>query len=179
MADNTNASDATATGDGDKASGSAATTDAAEATKVAELPKWAQDELSRARNDAASYRARLKDAKSEVEADVRKGFEDKLLAAQNEKTELQNKLTDSQLFGLKIDAALAVGVPGDHLKAFADRLRGDTFDDIKKDAETIKQTFGVGATGRATDRTAGLGNDKPSTPDDALGGFIGQKLGWK
>lgn len=175
MAENTNTSDATANEGGDTASGSAAI----EATKVAELPKWAQDELSRARNDAASYRARLKDAKSEVEADVRKEFDTKLTAAQNEKTELQNKLTDSQLFGLKIDAALAVGVPGDHLKAFADRLRGDTFDDIKKDAETIKQTFGVGATGRATDRTAGLGNDKPSTPDDALGGFIGQKLGWK
>lgn len=150
------------------------------ATKVSELPQWAQDELSRARSDAASYRARLKDAKSEVETEVRKEYEGKLTEATNKVTEIQTKLTDSELFGLKIDVAIDSGVPGESLKTFADRLRGSTLDEIKADAEAVVKAFGVGAsTGRATDRSAGLGNDNTNaTPDDALSDFVSKSLGW-
>jgi hypothetical protein len=144
---------------------------------VADLPKWAQDELSRARTEAAGYRTKLRDAETangtlqtQVDAEIAKV------------SGLTTDLSDAKLFGLKLDAALEVGVPGEHLKTFADRLRGESLEELKKDAETIKTTFGVGIgtpNGRATDRSAGLGNDKPSTPDEALGTFIGSKLGWK
>jgi len=151
----------------------------AAATKVSELPQWAQDELSRARSDAASYRARLKDAKSEVETEVRKEYDGKLTEATNKNTTLQNELTDSKLFGLKIDVAIDAGVPGESLKTFADRLRGNTIDEIKADAEAVVKAFGVGApAGRAIDRSAGLGNTQTSSPEDALGDFVNNRLGW-
>lgn len=163
----------TSTDAGDKGTGN---TGSAEVKSVADLPKWAQDELSRARTEAAGYRTKLRDAETangtlqtQIDAEIAKV------------SGLTTDLSDAKLFGLKLDAALEVGVPGEHLKTFADRLRGESLEELKKDAETIKTTFGVGAapSGRATDRSAGLGNDKPSTPDEALGTFIGSKLGWK
>src|SRR5678816_3108452 len=105
MPDNTDANTQNENGNGTAGAGGATP------TKVSELPQWAQDELSRARSEAASYRARLKDAKAEVETDVRKEYEGKLTEAQNKNTELQTKLTDSELFGLKVDAAIELGVP--------------------------------------------------------------------
>lgn len=147
---------------------------AAEAKSVAELPQWAQDQLSRARNDAASYRTKLR----ETEA-ARDSLQSSLDAEAAKAKALEVERDDAKLFGLKLDAALEAQVPGDALKVFADRLRGSTPEELKADAETLKKSgFGVQATGRATDRSAGLGNDKPSTPEDAFGSFIGDKLGW-
>lgn len=171
MPDSTDANNTTDTGNeaGDKG---AATSDVKSA---ADLPKWAQDELSRARNEAAGYRTKLRDAET-ARNDLQKQYD----AETAKVTGLTTDLSDAKLFGLKLDAALEVGVPGEHLKAFADRLRGDSADELKKDAETVKQTFGVGTAtgGRAPDRSAGLGNDKPSTPDDLMASFVGGKLGW-
>lgn len=167
--------DANNTGNGENGTAGAG---GATPTKVSELPQWAQDELSRARNDAASYRARLKDAKSEVETEVRKEYEGKLTEAQNKTTELQTKLTDSELLGLKLDAAIELGVPGESLKVFASRVQGGTPDEIKTDAEALFKAFNVSGPTRATDRSAGLGNDQTTTPDDALGDFVSRSLGW-
>jgi hypothetical protein len=150
---------------------------AVEATKVEDLPKWAQDELSRARNDAAGYRNRLKTAKDEVQAEVQKTFDDKVLALTNENTELKNKATDFDMSMLKLDTALEIGVPGEHLKAFAARLQGSTPDEIKADAEEVKKLFGTG-TSRATDRSAGLGNQKPEDAPSAFADYVGKQLGW-
>lgn len=147
---------------------------AAEAKSVAELPQWAQDQLSRARNDAASYRTKLR----ETEA-ARDSLQTSLDAETKKVNDLTVERDDAKLFGLKLDAALEAQVPGDALKVFADRLRGSTPDELKADAETLKKSgFGAATTGRATDRSAGLGNDKPSTPENQFADFIGNKLGW-
>lgn len=149
-------------------------TNAAEAKGVADLPQWAQDQLSRARNDAASYRTKLR----ETEA-ARDSLQSSLDAEAAKAKALEVERDDAKLFGLKIDAALDAQVPGDALKVFADRLRGSTLEELKADAETLKKSgFGAVTPGRATDRSAGLGNQKPSTPEDAFGSFIGDKLGW-
>lgn len=142
---------------------------------VSDLPQWAQDELSRARANAASYRTRLRETE---------GVRDELQASLDAETEKSKGLMverdDAKLFGLKLDAALEAQVPGDALKVFADRLRGNTVEELKRDAETLKNGgFGVAPlTGRATDLSAGLGNNKPSTPEDMFGSFVGSKLGW-
>lgn len=168
--------DANNTGNGENGTAGAGN---AEPTKVSELPQWAQDELSRARSEAASYRARLKDAKSEVETEVRKEFEGKLTEATNKVTELTTKLTDSELFGMKVDAAIELGVPGESLRVFADRIRGNTADEIKTDAEAVAKAFKVNAgPQRHVDRSAGLGNEQTANPDDALGDFVSKSLGW-
>ena len=168
--------DANNTGNGENGTAGAGNT---EPTKVSELPQWAQDELSRARSEAASYRARLKDAKSEVETEVRKEYEGKLTEVNNKVTELTTKLTDSELFGMKVDAAIELGVPGESLRVFADRIRGNTAEEIKTDAEAVAKAFKVNAgPQRHVDRSAGLGNEQTTNPEDALGDFIGKSLGW-
>jgi len=145
-----------------------------EAKSVADLPQWAQDQLSRARNDAASYRTKLRDTEAQLGT-----LQSDLEQTKKTAEAFQVERDDAKLFGLKLDAALEAQVPGDALKVFADRLRGSTPEELKADAETLKKSgFGAATTGRVTDRSAGLGNDKPSTPENQFADFIGNKLGW-
>jgi hypothetical protein len=169
-----NANDVTPAEGGNGTEGTGNAAPVAEAKSVSDLPKWAQDELSRARGEAASYRTQLRDAESARDS-FKTQYEEETAKVQGISTERD----DAKLFGLKLDAALDVGVPGDSLKVFADRLRGSTLDELKADAKTLKENgFGVPASGRPTDRSAGLGNDRTPTPENAFGDFIGDKLGW-
>jgi len=146
---------------------------------VEKLPKWAQDELSRARNDAASYRNRLRDAKNEVEAEVKQSVQSEVEKLKTELSDLKGQLASVEIDSIKLDAALEVGVPGEHLKAFASRLQGSTAEEIKADAEAAKALFNLApnAGSRATDPTAGLGGNQPNkTPESAFGDFVIGKL---
>lgn len=148
--------------------------------KSAELPQWAKDELSRARDEAARYRTRLRDAKKEVEAEVRQEVQKDLDELSTQLSDLKGQLTNSTLNELKLDAALAVGVPGEHVKAFASRLQGASAEELQKDAESAAALFNfdkTNANGRATDPSAGLGGNNPKlTPEDAFGAFVSGKL---
>lgn len=168
--------DANANANGSEAAtGNAAdTTNASEAKSVSDLPKWAQDELSRARNDAASYRTKLR----ETEA-ARDGLKTSLDDEASKKAALEIEVNDLKLGGTKLDVALeAYGVEKDKVKAFADRLRGSTPEELAADGKSIMETFGVAPSKRATDRSAGLGNDKAPTSEDVWSDFVGDKLGW-
>lgn len=173
MAETTDAN--TNAGNGSEAAnGSTDTTNAPEAKSVSDLPKWAQDELSRARNDAASYRTKLR----ETEA-ARDGLKTSLDDEASKKTALEVEVNDLKLGSTKLDVALeAYGVEKDKVKAFADRLRGATPEELAADGKSIMETFGVAPTKRATDRSAGLGNEKPPTADNVWSDFVGDKLGW-
>jgi hypothetical protein len=142
---------------------------------VDQLPKWAQDELSRARNDAAKYRERLKNAKAEVESEVRGAVEADLKRVNDENAELKLQVGDASLAHTKLSVALEVGVPGEQAVAFAERLRGSTSEELKADAETVKATFGVGS-GRVHDTSAGLGNTTKSSPSDVFAQFVTERL---
>lgn len=147
---------------------------ATEAKSVSELPKWAQDELTRARNDAASYRTRLRDTEA-----ARDGLQTTLSDFESKNKALEIEVGDLKLAGSKIDVALdAYGVEKDQVKAFADRLRGSTPEELAADGKLAMETFGVAPRGRAVDRSAGLGNEKPPTAEDAWSSFVGDKLGW-
>lgn len=148
------------------------------AQNVSELPEWAQNELSRARNDAASYRAKLRETET-----ARDNFEKTLNEESAKIKNLQTEVDDLKLNSAKLDVALeAFDVKGDQLKAFADRLRGNTPDELKADAKTVVDTFGI-APGknntRHTDSSAGLGNDKPPTGESAFADAVAKSLGWK
>lgn len=146
-----------------------------DAAKVEDLPKWAQDELSRARNDAASYRTKLRTTEDSL-----KSTQDQLKEVTDKVADTEVKLHETELTGLKLEAALQVGVPGEHLKAFADRLRGSTAEELLVDAEAAKSMFGVGTSsnGRATDPSAGLGNSTgKKTPEDAWQDLFTKRLG--
>lgn len=160
-----------------KSEGNNGGADLSQIDSVEKLPKWAQDELSRARNEAATYRTRLRDAKSEVEAEVRESVKQEVQDLTGKLSDLEMKLSDADLKSLKLEAALEVGVPGEHLKAFSERLRGTTADELRADAEAAKSMFGFNASNKATDPTAGLGGNEPKkTPESAMGDFIIGKL---
>lgn len=141
--------------------------------KVADLPQWAQDELSRARNDAATYRTKLRDTEQALN-----DSKTELQTVNDKAAELEVKVGELELNGLKLDAALDVLIPDGQVKAFADRLRGNTLDDLKADAEAVTKLYNVQASGgRATDRTAGLGANQPKpTPESAFGNFVKSRL---
>lgn len=165
MTDQTEATAATDTDTGGNAQ---------EPKRVTELPEWAQNELSRARNDAATYRTKLRETEkslSETQAELN--------STVDRTAELEVKLNDVEISGLKLEAALEVGVPGEHLKAFADRLRGNNSDELKADAEAAMAMFGVtqsNTQARATDPTAGLGNQPKKTGESAFGDFVKGRL---
>jgi chromosome segregation ATPase len=147
------------------------------AQNVSELPEWAQNELSRARNDAASYRTKLRETET-----ARDNFEKTLNDEATKVTALQTEVDDLKLNSAKFDVALeAFDVKGDQVKAFADRLRGNTAEELKADAKTVLDTFGIAPgknQNRHTDNSAGLGNDKPPTGESAFAEAVAKSLGW-
>lgn len=157
--------------------GNDANTNAAQAKSVADLPKWAQDELTRARNDAASYRTRLRDTEA-----ARDGLQASLSTEEQKAKALEVEVGDLKLSGTKLDVALeAYGVEKDKVKAFADRLRGSTPEELAADGKSIMETFGVAPTTkpRATDRSAGLGNENQTpTAEDAWSDIMAKSLKW-
>jgi len=159
-------------GEGDKG------TQTSNAKNVSELPEWAQAELSRARNDAASYRTRLRETEQ-----ARDDLKTSLEAEAGKAKALQTEVEDFKLNTAKLDVALeAYGVEGTQVKTFADRLRGSTSEELVADAKTLMETLGVAPGNttkpRATDKSAGLGNEKPPTAEDVWSSFVGDKLGW-
>lgn len=146
---------------------------------VDKLPKWAQDELKRARQEAASYRTRLNKASEEVRGEIENEFKEKVSGLQEELENLKTENAKHVAHTMRIDAALEVGVPGGQLKDFAERLRGDSYEELKADAEKAKSIFGL-ESGKATDPTAGLGGNGPKKqPTDLFGDYVKSQLGWK
>lgn len=177
MSDDTR-NEATEPAEASKSADNDGSIDLSKLDSVDKLPKWAQDELKRARQDAANYRTRLNSVSDELRAKIEGEFNSQIEALNGELAELKAKAEEATLWQMKLDAALEVGVSGKHLKDFAERLRGTTFDELKADAEQAMSIYNIG-TDKATDPTAGLGGNGPKTkPEDAFGNFIKSSLGW-
>lgn len=119
-----------------------------------DLPEWVQKELTRARNEAAKYRTqrndlqdKLKDAKSpeDIEAATRE-YVEKVEA-------LERELARERV-------AREFNLPNE----LAERLRGDSEDELKADARAL-QKFARPARGGSDDPKGGL---DPSTEPDAF-----------
>src|SRR5690606_7009349 len=120
------------------------------------LPKRAEDGWKGGRQDAANCRSRLHGGAGALRAKIEGEFNSQIEALNGELTELKAKAEEATLWQMKLDAALEVGVSGKHLKDFAERLRGTTFEELKADAEQAMSIYNIG-TDKATDPTAGLG----------------------
>ena len=91
----------------------------------------------------------------------------KYSALQDEHAQTTAAYANTQLELARINAARASGLD----ISFADRLKGDSPDALKADAEAFKQSLGSAATttGSATgDRTNGNGASAPMTEQDGL-----------
>lgn len=102
---------------------------------TADLPQWAREAISRANNEAATYRTQLRTKTEEHTAAL-----GQIQVLTDAKTAAEAATASQALDALKLRTALTVGVPGDKAADFAELLKGDTEADIKAHAE---KAFGL------------------------------------
>ena len=135
---------------------------------VSDLPDWAKRELSDVRAEAARYRTERNEARTAAEA-AKSSFETKIaeLNAAGNTVYQESQAKDVQL--MKYKAALAVGVPGEHVEQFAGLLQGEDIDSLKSHAESVKAMFaGLDRPDAAKDRSQGFGNAQALNGDPLL-----------
>lgn len=139
-----------------------------------ELPQWARDAISKANNEAASFRVQLRDKTNEHTAAL-----EQITALTGEKDLSTAAKSAAETALLKMTVALSAGVPGDKAADFAALLQGDTEDALKTHAETVKGLFGSQAPPRATDPSQGRGEEDDSaasTPESAFAAVLKAQL---
>jgi hypothetical protein len=147
------------------------------------LPEWAQNEITKARNEAASYRVRAKETADKVRNEVTTQFSAQVTELSDKVADLSGQLQKSQLDSEKLSAAIAVGIPGESAVEFAALLQGSNAEEIAAHAQKVKGLFGTAASPqqqaptRAVDPAQGLGNGSAAqSPGDLFGDFIQGKL---
>jgi|SRR5690606_5559791 len=139
-----------------------------------EAPKWARDAITRANNEAAERRVQLKKLEQE-KADLN----NQLAAALDAKSAAEKAVEDKNRELLKLQIALDAGVPGERVRSIAERLKGDTEDELKADAEALVREFGLNARPtpqRAVDPSQARGGNTPPVPNTPQAEFA-QLLG--
>jgi hypothetical protein len=139
-----------------------------------ELPEWAQNEIRRARSEAAKYRRERNTAQ--------KALQDKDISAGDQKSSAEIDRLTSELHTARRDsarlrAALAADIPPTQVADFAARLVGDTDDELAADATRLRALLGL--PGRRPDLSQGAGLDNPGaagSPAEAFAAFVQDRL---
>lgn len=138
-----------------------------------DLPEWARDKLSKANNEAATYRIKARDTAAALEA-----ANTQIQTLTTEKTTVTDTATGLALELVKLRTALSVGIPGEHAADFAELLKGDSAEEIKASAERAKNLLGAQHSPSATDPSQGHGgSDTTASPAEGFHGFILGQLG--
>lgn len=153
-------------GDGD-GSGSGRSIDA--------FPEEAQDYIRRLRQENASHRNELKSVRNSL-----KEFEDRDKTEAEKRAEreaeLEKQATSAAAKALRYEVAAEVGLPLN----LAGRLQGSTAEELKADAENLKQQFGLAANGDEPP-AGGPGFDggvrRPVARPKSMNGLIRQAAG--
>lgn len=113
------------------------------------------------RDEAADARVSKRDAVEAARTEVKTEYEGKLAEASVAYTELENLLAAKDLELQKVYAAIAVEVPSDKVRAFAEILKGEDEESIAESAKTNLQLFGgFNSKSPAFDPTQGTGGRK-------------------
>lgn len=130
-----------------------------------ELPQWAREKLTKANNEAATYRVRAKDAEDKARQELTSEFETKLNTLSDEKSAIAADLKAAQLETMRLLAALSAGIPGESAVEFAELLKGETQEDLTTHAEKVKGLMGSQKP-KVMDRSQGLGGGTASPARD-------------
>ncbi len=144
-----------------------------------DLPEWARSALTDARNDAAKYRVRARDAATAADTAAAEKFSTQVSTLSDEKSALAADLNTARLDNLKLRAALAVGIPGESAAEFADLLKGDSEEQIVDHAQRVASTFGTAFSAtpdRPVDPAQGMTSENSGNPDDAFQAFVLSQL---
>lgn len=140
---------------------------------VADLPQWAQDEISSARNEAARYRTEKNEAVEAAKAEVEASWKSKVEELEKAKADAETASVESRSEVTKLKAALGAGIESDKVLSFASLLKGETEDELKSHADEVKALFGAGSPASpektpAVDPSQGSGNTLPLNGDPLL-----------
>lgn len=166
------------TGHTRESGGSAGTTGAETAQaagSVTELPEWAQQEITRARTEAAKYRRERNALQKSVQDNDSTATDAESRA---EIDRLAGELDAAQRDAARLRAALAADIPPTQVAEFAARLVGDTDEELTADAQRLRELLGLGERKRP-DPSQGAGRDSSTsdeTPADAFAAFISERL---
>lgn len=105
---------------------------------VDDAPKWARDAITRANNEAAERRVQLRELEKKYEA-----LNNQLAEAIDAKTAAERAVEEKNRELLKLRIALDAGVPGERVRSIAERLKGETEDELKADAAALIKEFGL------------------------------------
>lgn len=110
-------------------------------TRTDELPDWARKQLEKANREAAKYRTQLRDLEPLAEKareleEAQKSEQQKLAEAQQAAEERASR-AESELLRMRV--AVKHELPAE----LADRLRGDTEEDLEEDAKRLLELVGT------------------------------------
>lgn len=146
---------------------------AAPAPKSDDLPDWARDQITKANQEAATNRVKLRQVEQE-----RDSLAEKLTTLSSEKTDVSTKYSSIQGDFDKLATAIQTLYPESKIFAFAKTLQGGSEEELTAHAAELKEMFGLSnAPSPATDRSQGRGGE-PSNSDPAslLAAFIKPSL---
>ena len=136
------------------------------------LPQWARDAISRANNEAAKFRTERNEFRDQATAHLTE-----VDRVKGELATVKDTAAKAALQSVKLEVALAAGIPGENAAAFAARLQGTTKEELEADAKDLTGVFPTEVVSSATDPSQGRGADTPLTPEDAFKGTIAGLLG--
>jgi septal ring factor EnvC (AmiA/AmiB activator) len=139
-----------------------------------DLPDWAREEISKANQEAATNRVKLREEKKQREA-----LEEQLAALATEKSSAASSLSSVQSDFDKLVTAIRAEVPHDKVFAFAKTLQGSNEDELSAHAAELKSMFGISqGPARAVDRSQGKGSDPDAkvNPAEAFASLIQAQL---
>lgn len=143
-----------------------------------ELPEWGRKAISEANAEAAKYRIKAQSAADEARAQAQADFDAKYKTVADEKSAITTERDQAATDLVKLKVALAAGVPGETAASFAELLKGNSEDELKTHAESLKNMFGVaGKSSAAVDLSHGFTSGSSSTePGDAFSALVKSKL---
>ena len=133
-------------------------------------PQWARDAISKANNEAAKYRTERNTARDNETAALGEAssLKDSVNAVTAERDSARKDL-------LKLQTLLDLNLPTEHVSDALSLLQGDTEDELKANAEKIKNLLCSptnSGSGFDPSQGRGAGSNSPTNPQTALAGFL-------
>lgn len=126
-----------------------------QSTNNSDAPEWARNAISKANNEAADFRVKLRTKTEEHTAALAQ-----LEALTGDKSAAEARAEAAEKELLRYQTAVEANVPGEQVTQFAGLLQGNTADELKAHATQLLAMFGPqGKRVPATDKSQGQGGD--------------------
>lgn len=146
---------------------------AAPAPKNDDLPDWARDQITKANQEAANNRVKLREVERE-----RDSLAEKVSTLSSEKSGLESTYSERQGDFDKLVTAVQTLFPDKpQVFSFAKTLQGSNEEELSAHAAELKEMFGLSnAPSPATDRSQGHGGEANREPHSEFAALLNSQL---